>query len=127
MSSRSAAPSAPRARARAARASVTSLASSAGRAPSGVAGIGGLQRLVVRLGGDPAYEHRADPGPPALCALGGELDAVQPHLRPGDRDPAQVLGQQATDRVDVVVLELDVEALGELVEMQAGTDPQGAV
>ena len=46
---------------------------------------------------------------------------------PGDRHPAEVLGEQAADGVDVVVLELDVEALGQLVEVQPGADPQGAV
>src|SRR6186997_3649098 len=127
MSSRTAAPSTAWARARADRASVTSFASSAAGPPSGLADIGNLQRCPVRRVGDPPYQHGADPVAAALRALGGQLDAVQPDLGAGDRHAPQVLGEQAADRVDVVVLQLDVQELGELVEVQPGADPERPV
>src|SRR5688500_15725884 len=151
MSSRTAAPDCVRPRAMADRARVTSLASSGSRSPpapgpSPVTGIRGLSigsvgavgvtaadvAFVVcrpmigerRLVLDPADEQRADPVAPAPGALGGQLDALHPDLRARDRYPAELLGEQPADGVDVVVLQLDAQSLGELVDVQPGAHAQ---
>ena len=62
------------------------------------------------------------------CALSAVSSMpCDPDLRPGDRHPAEMLGEQAADGVDVVVLELDAQPLGQLVDVQPGAHPQRAV
>src|SRR5512139_1635203 len=133
MSSRTAAPSSDPALALADRARVTSLASSAGRspAPAPCGGVppdsGGLLALDRGVGLAPAYKHRADAVTSPLGRLGGHVEPVDAHLRAGDRHSPEVLGQQAADGVDVVVVEGDVETVGELVDVQSRAHPQGSV
>jgi hypothetical protein len=40
---------------------------------------------------------------------------------------AERLGQQAADGVDLVVVEVDPEQVADLLEVDPGTDPEGAV
>ena len=48
--------------------------------------------------------------------LGREVQALADHLGAGDRHLAEVLGHQAADGVDVLVVDLDVEELAQLVD-----------
>ncbi len=47
--------------------------------------------------------------------------------RPGERKPADRLGEQAADRVDIVILELDAEQVAEFVDGHPRRDPEPAV
>src|SRR5687768_11393747 len=52
----------------------------------------------------------------------GDLDRA-----PGDRHLAEVLRQQATHRVDVVVVDADLEQLGQVVDVETRAQPVRAV
>src|SRR3954453_21227735 len=71
----------------------------------------GVPRLGLYDGRD---QHRADPVATALDLLGLEQPPVDLDRRAGDRDLAEVLGHQATDGVDLVVLEGTAEDLVEV-------------
>ena len=59
--------------------------------------------------------------PPALSATSSSPYASA--CAPGDRHPAQRLGEQAADGLDVVAVgQLDVEQLGEVLDRQPGRD-----
>ena len=64
-------------------------------------------------------EHRDDTLASALGALGGEVQAVDLGRRPDHGEAADVLREQATDRVDLVVVELDAEQVAELIDGHA--------
>ena len=77
---------------------------------------------------DAADEHGVDAVAPAADVLGGELEPVHDRFRARDRHPAERLGEQAADRLDVVAVgQLDVEQLGEILDRQPGGDPGGVV
>ena len=60
--------------------------------------------------------------PARLSAI--SVEAVQRAGRAGDRHPAERLGEQAADRLDVVVVgQLDVEQLAEVLDRQPGGHP----
>src|SRR5690242_4964573 len=114
--SRIAAASAAPVRANVARARTTSLASSGDSSP--VASV--IRGLLG--GGYGADQHRLD----AVAAPGGllglEAQPVRLDRRAGDRDLAEVLGHQAEDRVDVLLLDVDAEELVEVVDGVTGRD-----
>src|SRR5687768_1371556 len=118
MSSITAAPSAADALARAPRARITSLASSSEPAESelGASGIGDRFAILIGqlLGRRTTNEHRADAISPPLGGLGRQLQTFELHLCSGDGDATEVLGQETTDGVDVIILEVDLEASRQL-------------
>src|SRR6478735_4501265 len=118
--SRTAAPSAALVRARVARARVTSFLSSADSSLIAVV-------FLVLLGGDARDEHGADAVAAAGGGLGLEAQAVRLDHRARDRDPAEVLGHQAADAVDVLLLDVEAEELVEVVDRVAGGHPDDAV
>src|SRR5690349_13916272 len=113
--SRTAAPSAAPVRARVARASVTSLASS------------GLSGSVIFLllgssGRHPGDPDRTDPVAPAGRALRLEPQPERLDVRAADRHAAEVLGHEAADAVDLLVLDPEVEELAEVVDREPRGD-----
>ena len=59
-------------------------------------------------------------------ALGAEAQPVADDLGARDRDPPEVLGHQATDGLDVLVVDRDVEQLSEVVDREPRADPHAA-
>src|SRR6478735_11805482 len=113
--SRTAAPSAAPVRARVARARVTSFLSSADSSLIAV--------VFLVLGGDACDEHGADAVAAAGRSLGLEAQVVGLDHGARDRDPAQVLGHQAADAVDVLLLHVEAEELVEVVDRVARRHP----
>src|SRR3546814_7848395 len=75
-----------------------------------------------------ADQQRGDPVATASGLLGDEPEPVHLHRRAGDRHPAELLGQQATDAVHVLLDEDQArEELVEVVDRIARGDPDGAV
>src|ERR1700716_342069 len=107
-----------------------SLASSGSRSttlgapfPFGVSGLGHPARLDG-ADHDRGYPHSASA---VLAALGEHSQALDVGLGSGQGDAAELLGEQAADGFDVVVVELDVEEFAEVLDRQAGADPDRAV
>src|SRR4051795_10193491 len=144
--SRTAAPSTARVRAIVARASVTSFWSSAERAvmPTTLARARGRRArstgpgrdnralLSARVGlglvaGEPADQHALDLVATSGRRLGDEAEPVGLDVGPGDRHPAEELGHQPADGVDVVVLDFDPDQLVEVVDRVARRHSEGPV
>ncbi len=83
--------------------------------------IGGL--LVIG-GGHLAYQVGVDLVTPSGRLLGGDLDALPDHRGAGDRDHRELLGHQPADGVDVLVIGLDVEQLGQIPDRHPRGDPE---
>src|ERR1700712_5688610 len=120
------------ARAPARGASATVLLSTGSHQP-GLAGLGGAPTLpvvgvVARHRGRVGVPHqqRHDPHPPAgvLAALGAQPQAPDLGLRARQRDPAETLGEEPADGVDVLAVELDAGGLLEVLDRQARGGPQ---
>ena len=115
-----------------------------GRAGAGAGGAGERHQLLVlgasqvsssssstlrrRASGD----HAAISTVPILLRrpgglLGLEAQPVRLDVRARDRDPAEVLGHQAADAVDVLLLDVEAEQLVEVVDRVARGHPHRAV
>src|SRR5690606_32331375 len=135
--SRTAAPSTAPIRARAARASVTSFASSSSSCTvsASASGIRSLPLLVARSTRrlpDPlvpvtAYQDRLDPVAPAGGAFGHQPQSSYRSGRARDRHPAQRLREQPGHRVHLLGRQLHVKQLAQILDRQAGGDPDRAV
>ena len=80
----------------------------------------GSRLLVRRL--QRSHDDRGDAVAATGQLLGREGEAGDGRGRPDDRHPADGLGEQSADRVDVLLVDVDVEELGEVVDvMPAGT------
>ena len=89
-----------------------------------------VSRLVLgtaRLEPAPDQDGVDAVAPPA-GALGLELEAVHLAPVPRDRHPAERLGEQAADRLDVVAVgQCHAEQIGQVLDRQPGGDPRGVV
>ena len=72
-------------------------------------------------------QHGADLVAAAGGVLGGEAQAVRLDRGARDRDQPEVLGHQAADAVDVLLLDVEAEQLVEVVDRVARGDPGRAV
>ncbi|GMA20065.1 hypothetical protein GCM10025862_20860 [Arsenicicoccus piscis] len=61
--------------------------------------------------------------PPPGGPLGREAVAENLGGRPDDRDPPESLGEQTAHGVDVLLVQVEVELVGEVVDVQGGRDP----
>src|SRR5215207_8763962 len=111
--SRTAAPCSAPVRARDARARVTSLASSAGSSMLRT------YRLATRDRTQATHEHLADPVAPPRRSLGLEPQTADLDDAAADRDLAQMLRHESADRVDILVLDRDVEKILQIVDLKA--------
>ena len=83
---------------------------------------------VAVAGFDWADQHGADPQPPprVRSALGAQPQTVPRHLGTGQRNSAELEGEQTANRVDIEVLvELDVVELAEVFDRQPSRHPVG--
>ena len=74
----------------------------------------------------PSHDHGGDPVASAGHLLGGERQPGHRRVRPGDRDPADRLGQQAADGVDLLLLDVDVEEVAEVVDAASSAGTRNA-
>src|SRR5699024_102544 len=82
-------------------------------------GLVGLVGLLHRLGCHGVDLHRRNAVASAGRAFGGQRETGDLHLGAGDGDPAEVLGHQSADRVDVLVEELETEQFAQVVHVHA--------
>ena len=55
--------------------------------------------------------------------------AIPAHLALGseNRDQPELLGDQATHGVDLILLEVDIEGVGEVIDIHGGRDAEAAI
>src|ERR1700722_12453093 len=79
--------------------------------------------LVLALGGGGLDEDGAELVAAARQVFRGEVQSGHRGLRAGDRDAAELVGEQAADRLDVLRVDADAEQLLQVRAREAGGDP----
>src|SRR5437660_9621695 len=86
--------------------------------------------LAFTVAGLAGADHdRGDPhpAPAVLAALGKHAEALDLGFGAGQRNPAELLGEQAADGFHVMIVQLDVEQLAEVADRKPGADPDRAI